>query len=53
MTGPSMSRARVSTIWRRGTAVLGLLVHWQVPGHWQHVHVEVDEAYLDTPILGG
>jgi hypothetical protein len=20
---------------------LGLLVHWQVPGHWQHVHVEI------------
>ena len=25
--------------WYRG---LGLLVYWQVPGHWQHVHVEVD-----------
>ena len=36
--------------WHRG---LGLLVYWQVPGHWKHVYVEVDEACLNTPILGG
>ena len=32
--------------WYRG---LGLPVYWQVPGHWQHVHVEVDEEYLNAP----
>jgi len=31
--------------WYKG---LGLTVYWQVPGHWQHVHVEVAPSHLDA-----